>query len=199
LLDRGADDIGLVVAHLGSGCSVTAVVDGRSINTTMGMTPMEGLMMGTRSGSLDPAIVLLAQERGLSRRRVAAAIGHQAGLLGVSGRSADVRDLELAASQGDGRSALALEMFCARAAAGIAAMASSLDTLDAVAFTGGIGAGSHGVRRRVCARLAVLGVPVPNGDQPLGDGVIGQARGLTVLRVESREDLVIARQVFTAS
>ena len=198
LLDRAEGDLQMVVAHLGSGCSVTAVDGGRSISTTMGLTPLEGLMMGTRAGSVDPGVLLLAFRRGMSEQEVGRAITQQSGLLGVSGRSASIKDLEVEATRGDARSALALEMFVARAAAAIAATASSLDVLDALVFTGGIGFGSALIRRGICERLAVLRMPVPSHAAPDDDAVLAQAGGIAVLRVAAREDLVIARQVLAA-
>jgi acetate kinase len=186
----------LVVAHLGSGCSVTAVVEGRSVDTSMGMTPLEGLMMGTRSGSVDPGILLHTLTTGqLTVEELHEAIAHRSGLLGVSGTSASVRVLEDAARAGDPRAQLALEMYAQRAAAGIAAMASALQRLDALVFTGGVGEHSHRMRRRICARLSVLGVPEPIEPADGSDAVIAARDGLVVLRIGAREDLVIARQV----
>lgn len=196
LLGRSAAGLQLIVAHLGSGCSVTAVAGGRSMDTSMGMTPLEGLMMGTRSGSVDPGVLLhvLTTDR-LTVDELEDAIAHRSGLLGVSGSSGSVRVLEEAASAGDGRAGLALEMYAHRAAAGIAAIASALQRLDALVFTGGVGEHSHGMRRRICARLAVVGVPEPIEPANGSDAVIATLDGLVVLRIGAREDLVIARQV----
>ncbi|HET6746255.1 MAG TPA: acetate/propionate family kinase [Candidatus Limnocylindria bacterium] len=198
LLGRDQGDLQLVVAHLGSGCSATAVAAGRSVSTTMGMTPLEGLMMGTRAGSIDPGILLHALRRGMSEQEVERAISHQSGLLGISGRSPSATDLEVEASRGDARSALALRMFIARASAAIAATASSLDRLDALVFTGGIGYGSALIRRGICERLAVLGVPVTPASREEADAVLARAGGMAVLCVAPREDLVIARQVLAS-
>jgi len=196
LVGRRPEDLKLVVAHLGSGCSVTAVAGGRSVDTSMGMTPLEGLMMGTRSGSVDPGILLhlLASDR-LTVDELADAIAHRGGLLGVSGSSGSVRALEEASDAGDARALLALGMFANRAASGIAAMATALPRLDALVFTGGVGEHSHRMRLGICARLSVLGVPPPTEPPAGSDAVIATLDGLAVLRIEAREDLVIARQV----
>jgi acetate kinase len=198
LLERDPAALAIVVAHLGSGCSVTAVHRGRSVDTSMGMTPLEGLMMGTRAGSIDPGIVTRLVVAGqLDAGEVADALDHASGLLGVSGRSADVRELLDAEAAGDERSTLALAMFVRRAAAAIAAAATTLPRLDAIVFTGGIGARSDPIRRRIVDRLGVIGVPpIPAGD-PSGDtdGSIGDpTASVAILRVEAREDLIIAAE-----
>lgn len=197
LLGRALDELELVVAHLGSGASVTAVSRGRSVATSMGFTPLEGLMMGTRSGSIDPGIVLhLLRSGRCDVEAIARALEHDSGLRGVSGRSADVRALERAAAGGDGPAALALAMFADRAAQGIAAAATALPCIDALVFTGGIGEHAGELRTRIVARLAVLGLPAPSADESGEDRVLAQGRtGPAVLRVAAREDLIIARAV----
>ncbi len=187
---------GSVVAHLGSGCSVTAVADGRSVWTSMGMTPLEGLMMGTRSGSIDPGILLRLLRAGVSVDDLAEGLEHGSGLLGVGGH-ADMRDLLELEAAGDERAVLAIELFVHRAAEAIAAAATSLPALDALIFTAGIGERASSVRERIVGRLGVLGVAGPlstKGDS--GDAVLTPAgRRPAVLRIEAREDLVIARAV----
>jgi acetate kinase len=196
LLGRQSNELQLVVAHLGSGCSVTAVAGGRSMATSMGMTPLEGLMMGTRSGSIDPGILThLPDVADVSPAELADAIEHRSGLLGVSGLTASVRALEDAEDADDPRARLALDMFAERAAAGIAASATALDRIDALVFTGGIGEHSHRMRERICLRLGVLAVPIPSEPADDADGRIGMLGKLAVLRISAREDLVIARQV----
>ena len=196
LLGRDACDLALVVAHLGSGCSVTAVLSGRSVDTSMGLTPLEGLMMGTRSGSIDPGVPLRLMERGhLTPAEVAEALDHRSGLLGVSGRSADMRVLREAAQSGDERAGLAIGMYVRRAAAGIAAAATCLPRLDALVFTGGIGENAAEVRAAIVERLGVLGLaPLPRDPAaPSGDAILGAPDDpIAVLRIEAREDLVIA-------
>jgi acetate kinase len=159
----------LVVCHLGGGSSVTAVLDGRSVETTMGFSPLEGVPMTTRSGSVDPgALLFLIRERGLSVDELDHALEHESGLAGLSGTSGDVRELD--------EGSLALAVYVHRVAAAAAASAAALGGLDAIAFTGGIGERSALVRERVCERLGFLGA-------------------FDVRVVESREELVIARWV----
>ena len=199
LLGRPRADLQLVVAHLGSGCSVTAVAGGRSVDTSMGMTPLEGLMMGTRSGSVDPGVLLHLLGSGLLRvDELGDAIAHGSGLLGVSGSSASVRALEEAADAGDAQAMLALDMFASRAAAGIAAVSTSLQRLDALVFTGGIGEHSHPMRQAICRRLAVLGVPVPATAVDDADSLLATGSTVAVLRVMAREDIVVAREIVRA-
>jgi acetate kinase len=196
LLGRPPDRLRLVVAHLGSGCSVTAVEHGRSVATSMGMTPLEGLMMGTRAGSIDPGILLrLLRDRRRDVDELADDLEHASGLVGIAGTS-DVAALENAAEGGDARARLALGMFAERAAAGIAAAATALTELDAVVFTGGIGEHAARTRSAIVARLGVLGVPGVAPSHPGSDAVLSapDAR-IAVLRIEAREELVIARHV----
>ncbi len=196
LLGRPIGDLALVVAHLGGGCSVTAVEGGRSVRTSMGYTPLEGLMMATRSGSIDPGVVLgLLRDGRLDVDGLSHALEHRSGLLGVSGVSADLRAIEAAADGGDGAARLAIEMFVSRASAGIAAAAAALPRLDALVFTAGIGENAARVRSSIVARLAVLGIaPVAPVDRGT-DAVLSVASsGPAVLRVEAREDLICARQ-----
>jgi acetate kinase len=196
LLGRPAADLGLVVAHLGSGCSVTAVWEGRSVDTSMGMTPLEGLMMGTRPGSVDPGVLLELLERGhLDLDRLSQALQRESGLLGVSGRSADLREVRAAAAAGDARATLALELFARRAAAAIAAAATCLPRLDAVVFTGGIGEHAGEMRAEICARLVPLGVPAALSAGEADAILSPPDAAVAVLRVAAREDVVIAREV----
>ena len=196
LLGRSAAELGLVVAHLGSGCSVTAVLAGRSVATSMGLTPMEGLMMGTRSGSIDPGILLyMLRTQRAGWRELEGALDHESGLVGVSGRSVGMKDLEKAASDGNRRAQLAIDMFIGRAAAGIAAVATALPRLDALVFTGGIGEHSASVRSGIVRRLAALGLGTVPATDVRNDAVISASgSAVAILRVEAREDAVIARQ-----
>jgi acetate kinase len=194
LLARPQDDLCLVVAHLGSGCSVTAVQSGRSVSTSMGLTPLEGLTMGTRSGSVDPGILLhVLRQRGLSVDRLAEVLDHESGLLGISGVAGDMRAVSEAAAAGNARAQLAIDIFVRRTAAGIAVAATSLPRLDALVFTGGIGEHAPDVRAGIVARLAPLHVEPLGGSAGSGDGLISalEAR-IAVLRVTAREDIVIA-------
>jgi acetate kinase len=196
LLRRPAAELGLVVAHLGSGCSVTAVLGGRSVATSMGLTPMEGLMMGTRAGSIDPGILLyMLRTRRAGRWELERALDHESGLVGVSGRAVGMRELEKAAGEGNRRARLAIDLFVSRAAAGIAAAATALPRLDALVFTGGIGEHSGSVRSGMVRRLGPLGLSALPATDVRNDAVISQSgSAVAVLRVEAREDAVIARQ-----
>jgi acetate kinase len=196
LLHRPVGELRTVVAHLGSGCSVTAVDGGRSVATSMGLTPLEGLMMGTRAGSIDPGVLFYLLRTGrLDADELAEQMDHESGLVGVSGRTSDVRELLALEAAGDKAATLALAIFVRRAAECIAAAATSLPNLDAVVFTGGIGENAAVVRARIVARLGSVGVATIAPDAVTGDGVIS-ASGTTpaVLRIEAREDLVVARE-----
>jgi acetate kinase len=189
----------LVVCHLGGGCSITAVADGRSVDTTMGFSPLEGVPMTTRSGSIDPAIVFyLVREHGLEPGEVARLLEHESGLAGLSGLSGDVRELQEAEARGDERARLALAVYVHRIAAAVAAMAASLRGLDALVFTAGVGENSPLVRARVCERLGFLGVEVDAAanERRQPDGEIGRAgASVRVHVVHAREELVVARAV----
>ncbi|HMM33864.1 MAG TPA: acetate kinase [Thermoanaerobaculia bacterium] len=154
-----ADDHAIVTAHLGNGCSAAAIRHGKSVDTTMGLTPLEGLMMGTRCGSIDPALVgHVAAATGKSAKEVLDALNKKSGLLGVSGLSNDMRTVEEAASNGNDRAKLALDIFCYVLAKTIAALVVPLGRLDALVFTGGIGENSTTVREMTIARLGFLGL-----------------------------------------
>jgi acetate kinase len=189
----GRADLGIVVAHLGAGCSVSAVWQGRSVSTSMGMTPLEGLMMATRAGSVDPGVLLAAQrDHGLDLDTLDATLEHRSGLLGISGRTADMREL-MALAPTDERAALAIAMFERSAAAAIAAAATALPRLDAVVFTGGIGEHAANVRAGIVQRLAAIGVPPVDGAPVEGDRVL-VARPVAIVVIVAREDVVIARE-----
>ncbi len=200
LLGKPAAELGMVVAHLGSGCSVTAAWQGRSVDTSMGLTPLEGLMMGTRAGSVDPGILIYVLRTGrVGREELEDQLDHRSGLVGVSGRGAGMRELEQAATGGDERARLAIEIFVRKAAAGIAAAATALPRLDAIVFTGGIGEHSGRTRAAIVSRLAALGVRTIGDDAVTVDTVLSTAGTVpAVLRIEAREDAVIARQVEAA-
>jgi acetate kinase len=167
----------LVVCHLGGGCSVTAVHDGRSVDTTMGFTPLEGVPMATRPGSVDPGALLYLLRHHFSLDELDATLEHDSGLLGLSGVSGDVRELERSDDPG---ARLALDVFAYRVATAVGAMAVALGGLDALVFTAGIGEHSSRVRDAICARLGFLGV--------------GRGDDVRVVVVEAREDLVAARE-----
>jgi acetate kinase len=184
----------LVVCHLGGGCSVTAVLDGRSVDTTMGFSPLEGVPMATRSGSIDVeiALYLLRHER-LALEEIEQALEHESGLLGLSGISSRVEELGRSDEPG---ARLALTVFAHRVAGAVAAMATSLGGLDALAFTAGVGERSARVRADVCARLRFLGVELDTkaNNSALPDADIATpASAIRVIVVAAREDLIAAR------
>jgi acetate kinase len=189
----------LVVCHLGGGCSVTAVRDGRSVETTMGFSPLEGVPMTTRSGSIDPgALLYLLRERGLSVADLDHALEYESGLKGLSGRSGDVRELEQAEASGDERARLALGVYVHRIAAAVAASGAALGGLDALVFTAGVGEHSAAVRERVCERLAFLGIALDSAANASADAdadVAAPGSPVRVHIVRAREELVIARAV----
>jgi acetate kinase len=194
MLHRPAEELCLVVAHLGGGASVTAVLRGRSVRTSMGYTPLEGVMMGSRAGSVDPGILLeLLADRGVPLSDLSDILLHRSGLTAIGGTSS-ARSLEERSAAGDERAALALDMFARRAAAGIAAAATALPRLDVLVFTGGIGEHSGAARAAITSWLAPLGVPLLPGSTVEEDRVLSPTDApVAVLRVEAREDLVIAR------
>ena len=188
----------VVTCHLGAGASLAAVVDGRSVDTTMGFTPDDGLVMATRSGSVDPGALLWAMEReGLSVDGARRAVEWESGLLGVSGVSGDMREVLAAASAGDGRARLALDVYLHRLRAGIAAMAAAAGGLDVLVFSGGVGEHSWEVRAGACTGLGFLGVTVDDGRNRSGEGdreISPPAAPVRVLVIAAREDLAMAAE-----
>jgi acetate kinase len=188
----------LIVAHLGNGCSAAAISGGVSVDTTMGLTPMEGLVMGTRSGDVDPGLLgYLAERTGQSAAGLTDVLDTRSGLLGLSGASNDMRTISESAEQGDERAALALDVFVHRLAKAVAALAASLDGLDALVFTAGIGENSPVVRGRVLGRLGFLGLT----EDPEANAAHGRSTGGRISRpgpvqalvVPTDEELMIAR------
>jgi acetate kinase len=196
---RRAGAARVVTCHLGAGASLCAVRDGRSVDTTMGFTPLEGLVMATRSGSVDPGLLLWLLEReSVSVREMAEALEHEAGLLALAG-TADMREVVERAADGDDRARLALDVYVHRLRAGIAAMAAALGGLDALVFTGGVGERAAAVRAGAADGLAFLGVAIdPNANAAVGDAdadVSAPGAAARTLVVHAREDLEIAGQV----
>jgi acetate kinase len=182
----------LVVCHLGGGCSVTAVRDGRSVDTTMGFTPLEGVPMATRAGSVDPGALLYLLEHHLTLESLNRMLEHESGLAGLSGLSGDVRELE-ASNTPEAR--LALAVFAYRVATAVGAMATALDGLDALVFTAGIGENSASVRAAVCGRLGFLGVQLDDEANAAAlpeAGIAAAGTSVQVIVLEAREDVVAA-------
>lgn len=184
----------LILAHLGNGASMAAVRDGRSIDTTMGLTPLGGLVMGTRAGDLDPGVMLyLLQERGVSPEQLGTSVAKQGGLLGVSARSSDMREL-LAAEAADERAAQAIALFCHSARKSIGALAATLGGLDTLVFTGGIGENAADIRLCICVGLGFIGVTVDEERNTAHAPIISPDGGKVAVRViKTNEDAMIAR------
>jgi len=200
LIGKPVDEAQFISAHLGNGCSAAAIYKGQSVDTTMGLTPLEGLMMGTRSGDVDPSLHLYLQEKEQRSLRdiTDEILTRRSGLLGISGVSRDMRLVIAAAGEGNQRARLAIEMFCYRLARSILGLTASLSSIDALIFTGGIGENSAPVRARVLTHLAILH---PELDQNLNenhgkgaDGRITSRSGLLCLVIATNEELMIARE-----
>jgi acetate kinase len=199
LLGKPLEEIKIITCHLGNGCSMAAVDRGRSVDTTMGFTPLEGLLMGTRSGDMDPAILpwLLAMEE-LTLSQLNAMLNKHSGLYGVSGVSSDMREIEAACAAGNRRGQLALDIFCYRVKKYIGAYAAVMGGLDAVTFTGGIGENSSLVRRTSLDGLDFLGLQLDdhaNAEVPRGEEVLITAPDsrVVVAVIPTNEERVIAR------
>jgi acetate kinase len=203
LTGRGREGTRIVTLHLGNGCSACAIADGASVDTSMGFTPLEGLVMGTRSGDLDPAILdYIAGKEGLSLPETEALLNKQSGLLGISGLTSDMRELLAEAEEHqDRRARLAVEIFCYRIRKYIGGYLAALGGADAVVFAGGIGENSAAVRARACAGLEWLGLAVdPARNAALAGGAEGRfdAAGSRVELwvVPTDEELLIARDTY---
>ena len=188
----------IILAHLGHGASMTAVLHGESVDTTMGFSPAGGLVMSTRTGDLDPGVILfLLEQDGLSPQVIKDMVNRRSGLLGVSGRSNDMRDL-LDMEQDDAAAHQAIELFCYQAKKHIGSLTATLGGLDTLVFTGGIGEHSAAIRKRICSGLEFLGVHVDERKNGLNMPVISQETGHVTVRVmKTNEELMIARHTNT--
>ena len=202
LTGRTKDNTRIITLHLGNGASACAIADGKSVDTSMGFTPLEGLVMGTRSGDIDPAVLeYVSFKEGVNLAEMDTVLNKQSGLLGVSGLTADMRELlEEEARHGDRRARLAIELFCYRARKYIGAYLAALNGADAVVFTGGIGENSAEIRARICAGLDWLGVradPERNAALARSEGRF-DAEGTRVQLwvIPTDEELLIARDTW---
>jgi acetate kinase len=195
-LDRTAADGRVIIAHLGGGASMVAVQAGKSVDTSMGFTPLEGLVMGTRSGDVDPgALIYLLEQGTMSPSELGVHLNKRSGLLGVSGSTDDMRDL-LDRAPKDADAAEAVDVFCYRAKKYVGAYAAVLGGLDTLVFSGGIGEHSPAVRERICAGLEFLGIRLDPSRNQANAGVISSPDGQVCVRViETNEDVMIARHV----
>jgi len=198
ILGRPLESLRLITCHLGNGCSLCAIENGKSIETTMGFTPLEGLMMGTRCGSIDAGIVLyLLREKKMEANELDHILNKESGLKGVSGLSGDLREIEAAMKNGHERARLAFEMDVHRLCAGIGAMLGNLGGLDALVFTGGIGEHSAAMRAATGEKLVFLGVRLDaakNENSPRDADIAAPDSPVRVLVIEAQEDWAIARE-----
>lgn len=200
--ELGKDDAKVIVCHLGNGASVAAIHGDRCLDTSMGLTPLQGLMMGTRSGDLDPAAVLyIMKERGLSVKEMDTRLNKESGLLGIFGKSSDSRDIEDGVANGDKRAILAEDMFAYKVKSYIGAYAAVLGGVDAIAFTAGIGENAASIREKVTNGLEYLGIDfdkeVNNVRKPGIVELTKEGSKVKVFKVPTNEELVIARDTYT--
>ncbi|HEY7751378.1 MAG TPA: acetate kinase [Ignavibacteriaceae bacterium] len=194
ILGKDISEIKIITAHLGNGCSIAAVDRGHSVDTTMGFTPLEGLLMGTRSGDLDPSLILyIMGKEGLSLHEANTLLNKHSGLIGISGVSSDMREILAAVKDEQKRAKYAFEIFCYRIKKYVGAYAAAMGGLDALVFTGGIGENAVEVRNEVCRNMEFLGIKIDelkneNNDELISDN----SSKVFVLRIPTNEELVIA-------
>jgi acetate kinase len=203
-LGRPPGETNLVTCHLGNGCSMAAVERGRSIDTSMGLTPLEGLVMGTRSGDIDPAVVAyLERVRGMTVAEVDALLNKRSGLLGLSGRSNDLRVLLEAEAAGDAAARLAIDVYCYRIRKYVGAYLAALGTVHAVVFTAGVGENAPGIRARVLDGLEPLGLALDPDRNAAAIGreadVAGDDSPIRILVIPTNEELMIARDAWSVA
>jgi acetate kinase len=196
LLGRELASLRLICCHLGNGCSLAAIAGGRSVDTTMGFTPLEGLMMGTRSGSVDPGILLHLLRNGHSAEELDRALNRESGLRGVSGVSGDMRDIDAAIARGDRRARLAFDIYVHRLRSSIGGMLASLGGLDALLFTAGVGEHSVAVRVAACQSFGFLGLEIDeakNLGSPVDEDIAASRSRVRVLVIQAQENWAIAQ------
>jgi acetate kinase len=198
LLRRDLSSLKLVTCHLGNGCSLAAIQEGHSIDTTMGFTPLEGLMMGTRSGSVDPGILTYLMRQGwLQAQEIDDVLNKESGLLGISGISEDMREILASMKQGHSRAKLAFDIYVHRLQAGIGAMVAVLGGIDVLVFSAGVGENSAEVRDAACKQLVFLGLKLDdasNAQHPSDRDVAAPDSSVRVLIIRAQEDWAIARE-----
>lgn len=194
ILNQDIKDLKIITAHLGNGCSMAAVNHGISMDTTMGFTPLEGLLMGTRSGDLDPSLILyIMGKEGLTLGEASTLLNKHSGLIGISGESSDMREILAAVKDNQQRSKWAFEIFCYKIRKYIGAYAAAMGGLDAVVFTGGIGENSNEVREEVCKDMEFLGIELDDSKNQNKEEIISRTNSkVTVMCIPTNEELVIA-------
>ncbi|MBV9386067.1 MAG: acetate kinase [Chroococcidiopsidaceae cyanobacterium CP_BM_ER_R8_30] len=203
LLNKDLASLRLITCHLGNGCSLAAIQDGKSIDTTMGFTPLEGLMMGTRSGSVDPGILIyLLREQEMDADKLDQILNRASGLKGISGLSGDMRQIKSEIDQGNQRAQLAFDMFVHSLCRNIGAMLATLGGLDALIFTGGIGENSAALRAAACKQFEFLGLKLDldkNAQSPVDQEITTSDSAVRVLILQAQEDWVIAKECWKLS
>lgn len=194
LMGRKCEELKIITAHLGNGCSMAAVDRGVSVDTTMGFTPLEGLLMGTRSGDLDPQVILYVMgKEGLSLNEAATMLNKHSGLIGISGESSDMREILAAVKDQHQRAKHAFDIFCYRIKKYIGAYAAAMGGVDALVFTGGIGENSHEVREEVCRDMEFMGIHLDKlRNQNKEELISTDSSKVKVFRIPTNEELVIA-------
>ena len=197
----GKEDSKIIVCHLGNGASISAVKNGKVVDTSMGMTPLAGVMMGTRTGDADPAsVIYIMRKRGLSLDEMNNRMNKQSGILGIFGESSDFRDLDTARRSGNEKAQLAYEMFCYRIQLYIGAYVAAMNGVDAIAFTGGIGENSIGAKKQICEGLSFFGIELDeekNSKRLPGNVELSTENSkVKVYKIETAEELVIARDTY---
>ena len=200
LMNKDKNDINIITCHLGNGCSMAAVRKGKSVDTSMGLTPLEGLVMGTRCGDIDPAILFYLVDKGYDVKQLNKLCNKESGLLGVSKISNDMRNLSELAQQGNDQAKLAIDIFCYRVRKYIGMYAAVLDGVDAVVFTGGIGENSTDVRLKICGDMVSLGIDV---DPVVNKSILGKEGKISthtskaqVLVIPTNEEEAIAKDTY---
>jgi acetate kinase len=194
LLNKDVKDLKIITAHLGNGCSMAAVKNGQSMDTTMGFTPLEGLLMGTRSGDLDPSLILFIMgKEGLTVGEANTLLNKHSGLIGISGESSDMREILTAVKDNQQRAKWSFEIFCYRIKKYVGAYAAAMGGLDALVFTGGIGENSKEIREEVCKEMEFLGIHLDDLKNQNSDEIISAENSkVSVMRIPTNEELVIA-------
>ncbi len=198
MLGKDLDEVNLITCHLGNGSSITSVIGGKSFDTTMGFTPLEGVVMGTRCGNVDPAILPFVMEKeNLTPEEMSIVLNKKSGVLGISGVSSDFRDLEAAAEEGNGRAQLALDSFEASVRKFIGGYLTEMDHCDGIVFTAGVGENAIDTRKRICEKLEVLGIKIDEDKNNMrGKEAIVSAEdsSIKILVIPTNEELKIAEE-----
>jgi len=194
MMGKNLAELKIITAHLGNGCSMAAIKHGQSIDTSMGFTPLEGLLMGTRSGDLDPSLILyIMGKEGLSLHEAGTLLNKHSGLIGLSGESSDMREILVSVKDEQRKAVYAFEVFCYRIKKYIGAYAAAMGGLDALIFTGGIGENAREVREEVCKDLEYLGIKLDSlKNESNGELISENSSGVKVFRIPTNEELVIA-------